>query len=178
VTSQSPADIQSAANKESVLPDDTLQTITAMLRSAELEAGSAQMMDPELNLTNFLEKIAEIYEPMMAGRRDFLIIRVQTISVCSNKSLRTQMLVNLIESAIQHNASVTEIGLECRMESGRPTIRVADNGIGIPEAEHAAVLKPFRRLDASRSTRETGLGLSLASSIAWQTGPREPARRP
>ena len=164
--SQSPADVQKTANEAIALLDDTLQTFAAMLRIAELEAGGAHAMDSEVDLANLLMEIAEIYEPVMAERENSLIIRAQTVSVPGNKSLLTQMLANLIENAIQHNANGIEICLECRMVSGRPIIRVTDNGIGIPQVEHAAVLKPFRRLDTSRSTRGNGLGLSLASSIA------------
>ncbi len=45
--------------------------------------------------------------------------------------------------------------------------RIVDDGPGIPEELHEEVLKPFRRLEASRSreTGGTGLGLTVARSI-------------
>jgi signal transduction histidine kinase len=57
-------------------------------------------------------------------------------------------------------------------EGGQATIRIADEGPGIPEAELPAMLEPFARGEASRN-RETGgagLGLTLARAIAEQHG--------
>jgi signal transduction histidine kinase len=49
-------------------------------------------------------------------------------------------------------------------ESARLT--VADTGPGIPIAEKENVFRRFYRLDASRSTPGSGLGLSLIAAIA------------
>jgi signal transduction histidine kinase len=43
---------------------------------------------------------------------------------------------------------------------------VADNGPGVPAAERGRVVRRFYRLDASRSTAGSGLGLSLVAAIA------------
>ena len=45
-------------------------------------------------------------------------------------------------------------------------LRVADNGPGIPENERQAVLRRFYRLERSRTTPGSGLGLSLVAAIA------------
>ena len=47
---------------------------------------------------------------------------------------------------------------------GRSTI--SDNGPGIPDAERDKVFRRFYRLEKSRTTRGSGLGLSLVSVIA------------
>lgn len=44
-------------------------------------------------------------------------------------------------------------------------LRVADTGIGIPEAEREAVLGRFYRSDKSRHVPGSGLGLSLVMAI-------------
>lgn len=43
---------------------------------------------------------------------------------------------------------------------------VGDNGPGIPELERQKVFKRFYRLEKSRTTEGTGLGLSLVKAIA------------
>ncbi len=45
-------------------------------------------------------------------------------------------------------------------------LAVADEGPGIPPAEHEAVLRRFVRLDRSRGTAGTGLGLALVKAAA------------
>ena len=43
---------------------------------------------------------------------------------------------------------------------------VTDNGPGIPEAERDKVFDRFYRLDRSRTTKGSGLGLALVKAIA------------
>ena len=43
---------------------------------------------------------------------------------------------------------------------------VADDGPGVPTDERSRVLSRFYRLDASRSTPGSGLGLALVAAIA------------
>jgi len=49
-------------------------------------------------------------------------------------------------------------------------IAVADDGPGIPAPERDNVLRPFYRLESSRTTEGSGLGLSLVAVIAKQHG--------
>jgi signal transduction histidine kinase len=49
---------------------------------------------------------------------------------------------------------------------------VSDNGPGVPDSEREWVLRRFGRLEASRSTSGTGLGLRLVNTIADLHGAR------
>jgi signal transduction histidine kinase len=77
-------------------------------------------------------------------------------------------LTNLIANAINFGtraAIVVEDGAEL-------TIRVRDQGPGVPEAELERVFEPFYRLESSRNRDGggTGLGLSIARDIAQAHG--------
>ena len=47
-----------------------------------------------------------------------------------------------------------------------PELRVADSGPGIPSEERSRVTERFVRLEASRNSPGTGLGLSLVAAVA------------
>ena len=78
-------------------------------------------------------------------------------------------LGNLVNNALQYGehatVAVTDSGEEL-------TIRVLDDGPGIPEAELERVFEPFYRLESSRNreTGGTGLGLSIARDVAQAHG--------
>jgi signal transduction histidine kinase len=78
-------------------------------------------------------------------------------------------LGNLVDNALQYgehaSIAVTDSGDEL-------TIRVLDDGPGIPEAELDRVFEPFYRLESSRNraTGGTGLGLSIARDVAQAHG--------
>jgi len=78
-------------------------------------------------------------------------------------------LTNLIENAIRYGTRAT-----VRAEDGgrAVTIRILDEGPGIPEAELEQAFEPFFRGEASRSrdTGGTGLGLGIARNIARAHG--------
>ncbi len=71
---------------------------------------------------------------------------------------------NLIENALRH-AGRCEITL--LPSAGAVVVLVEDDGPGIPEAERAAVLEPFYRLDTSRNrdTGGSGFGLAIVKQI-------------
>ena len=79
------------------------------------------------------------------------------------KALR-RVLENIIDNAIKYgqaaHVTVEQIG-------HKAWIQVRDSGPGIPEEHLTAVLKPFVRLEGSRSreTGGTGLGLAIAANL-------------
>lgn len=75
-------------------------------------------------------------------------------------------LSNLVGNALRHARSQVEVSLVG--VDGRACLRVDDDGPGIAEADREKVVRPFTRLDDSRS-RDTGgfgLGLAIVSRIA------------
>ena len=86
--------------------------------------------------------------------------------VDGDSQLLQQLFSNLIENAICHNGPGTVIRLSATTQGDAVIARVADNGTGIAEDKREEALKPFYRLDESRSTPGNGLGLALAAAIA------------
>lgn len=80
-------------------------------------------------------------------------------------------LSNLVENAVKYGQSAS---IEVNDNAERLQISIRDHGPGIPEAEVKRVFEPFYRLEGSRSrdTGGTGLGLTIAKSIAELHGGR------
>jgi signal transduction histidine kinase len=78
-------------------------------------------------------------------------------------------LGNLVDNALQYGEHATIAVTDSAEEL---TIRVLDDGPGIPEAELERVFEPFYRLESSRNraTGGTGLGLSIARDVAQAHG--------
>lgn len=78
-------------------------------------------------------------------------------------------LTNLLDNAIRYGKRAT---LTAEEAADRITIRVLDEGPGIPEEEFERAFEPFFRGEASRSreTGGTGLGLGIARNIARAHG--------
>lgn len=90
-----------------------------------------------------------------------------TVYVRSNAF--TRLMNNLVTNAFRHAAKVS---VDAVHKKGWLTIRVDDNGPGIPPESREDVFRPFVRLDEARNQDEsgTGLGLSIARDIARSHG--------
>lgn len=78
-------------------------------------------------------------------------------------------LSNLIDNAVLYGKRAEVVVEDTPVEL---TIRIRDEGMGIPEAELEKVFEPFYRLEGSRSreTGGTGLGLGIARNVARAEG--------
>ncbi|MBN2887582.1 MAG: HAMP domain-containing protein [Chromatiaceae bacterium] len=77
-----------------------------------------------------------------------------------------RILGNLLENALRYSDEAVEVRLYCGAH--QVLLRVLDRGPGIPEEELEAVLRPYYRLEHSRSrdTGGSGLGLAVAHQLA------------
>jgi two-component system sensor histidine kinase SenX3 len=84
----------------------------------------------------------------------------------------TMAIHNLIENAINYSPAETKVAVSTSIENKIITISVADQGIGIPEAEVERIFERFYRVDPARSreTGGTGLGLSIVKHIITKHG--------
>ena len=79
---------------------------------------------------------------------------------------------NLLENAINYSPENTKVSISAEVADDIVEITVADQGIGIPEAEIERIFERFYRVDPARSreTGGTGLGLSIVKHVASNHG--------
>ena len=78
-------------------------------------------------------------------------------------------LANLLENAVKYGKSARAVVAD---DAARLELRIQDEGPGLSEAELEKVFEPFYRVEGSRSreTGGTGLGLTIARSVAEAHG--------
>jgi signal transduction histidine kinase len=115
--------------------------------------------------------IGEAYQPAAEDSDHTLDYRIDDgIRLTGDRQLLAQMISNLVENALRHTPADSTVSLGLRKTSTGFEIEVADNGPGIPEDERDKVFDRFYRLDRSRSTAGSGLGLALVKAIAGLHG--------
>jgi signal transduction histidine kinase len=77
-----------------------------------------------------------------------------------------QMFANLLENASRHTPSGTRIEISAARIGRAAVVEISDDGPGVPEALRTKVFQRFFRLEESRSTPGSGLGLSMVAAIA------------
>ena len=138
-------------------------------RSPRSRAAAPRRGSHRSNLAELARTFTEIYEPSAEdrGQRIALVDATGgTATVTGEKGLLGQVLANLIENALRHTQEGCRITVRLARAAGAVVLEVADTGPGIPEAERANVLRRLYRLERSRTTPGSGLGLALVSVIA------------
>ena len=147
--------------------DEILSMFRALLRIGSLEAGIGNDRFKPVNLSDVLERVALAYQPAVEDHGKALKLSIAPdILVNGDAELLAQMFNNLIENALVHTTAHTLITVSLRRELNAVIAVVADNGPGIPAAEHGHVVQRFYRVENSRSLPGAGLGLSLAAAVA------------
>ena len=169
-TNRSDLSMYESAVEEAVQEIDGIsETFDALLRISEIEAGARKTKFVDVELNGLLNNIIDALEAVAEEQRHQLIgsiANLPLLTVHGDRKLLNQLFINLIENAIMHCPSGTEIRVELTDEDDYPNVKVRDTGTGIPPEEREKVFRRLYRLEKSRSTRGSGLGLSLVSAIA------------
>ena len=81
-----------------------------------------------------------------------------------------QILSNLLSNAARYTNEGGHVDLSLSTEGNRVSLRVKDDGIGIPEHSRERIFERFYRVDAARSRAvgSTGLGLAIVKHLVSQ----------
>lgn len=147
--------------------DAILETFSALLRISQIEAGARRAAFSDVTLGQIVSTVSDAYAPVAEDRSQRLEAVIdRTLSIRGDRDLLTQMVANLIENSIHHCPAGIGISVTLRQEAGTPVLCVADSGPGIPASEREKVFRRFYRLEASRTTPGSGLGLALVKAVA------------
>ena len=164
-----PADYQAAIDRAIAEADALLETFTALLRIAQIEAGVARAGFVPVDLAALVDDVCRTLAPVAEDEGRVLSWSTGAPArIPGDRQLLAQLLVNLVENAIRHTPRGTRIEVTLQPGAGGPELAVADSGPGVPAGEREHVLERFYRLEHSRTTPGNGLGLSLVAAIAAQ----------
>ena len=164
-------DYASATEAAIAEADEMLEIFSALLRIAQIEAGAQKSAFATVDVSELARSVGEAYLPAAEDSQHRLVLEIQDgVTFNGDRQLLAQMLSNLIENALHHTPDGTIVTVTVRKPASKLEIEVADTGPGIPQAERDKVFERFYRLDRSRGTAGSGLGLALVKAIAGLHG--------
>lgn len=148
---------------------DAIQhTFDAILRIAQIEGGNAQLRRETLDLGALASLVHDMLEPVAEEMGHQLELDAPPIKAEGDREMLAQALTNLVENALHHCPAPAQI----KIVVAANTLSVCDDGPGIAEDDRDRVARRFYRLERSRNTVGSGLGLSLVQAIARLHGGR------
>jgi len=147
--------------------DQLIATFNALLLIAETDAGAARGAMSPLDLASVAGDVSELYEPLADEKNVTLTLVTASVpAIEGNRSLVAQALANLVDNAIKYTPAGGRVAVSISQSFAGIDLCVADSGPGIAAEDRARVVERFVRLEASRNSPGTGLGLSLVAAVA------------
>jgi len=158
---------QSLLNDTIIELDEILSRFSSILRISQIEMRNQQRGFHDIDLAQIAREVVELFDPSAEEKAVKLeLLANEEVPVFGDRDLLFDALSNLVDNAIKHGADNNAVMIEvCRGASG-PVVTVADHGPGIPADERRNVFKRFYRLEHSRNSPGSGLGLSLVAAVA------------
>jgi signal transduction histidine kinase len=110
-------------------------------------------------------------EPADRSGKRLRLAREEAAGVWGDSTDLAHILDNLIENALRYCPPGTEVAVETSRDNGRATLRVCDDGPGIPPEDRTRVFERFYRgTNGRRAGPGTGLGLAIVAELARRWG--------
>ena len=141
--------------------------INDILMISRLESKDAEVAFSDVRLSVLLDEITDRFKPMAASQQVFLHVDCQPLCVHANLQQMKELLGNLIGNAVKYNRPGGQVWISVRQQDQGVSLRVRDNGVGIPKESLDRIFERFYRVDKGRSRKQggTGLGLSIVKHI-------------
>jgi signal transduction histidine kinase len=146
--------------------DNLIETFNALLSIARAEAGGQSGDWERIDLSEVASVVCELYEPLAEDKGVTLtLVTADEVATLGNRQLVAQAIANLADNAVKYASQGGHVWLRTAALPS-PRVEVADDGPGIPPDQRERAKQRFVRLDTTRTTPGSGLGLSLVDAVA------------
>ncbi len=145
--------------------DRMTRIVKDLLTLSKLDYGRMDLTFRRFSIQEMLENVytAMKLDAQNNGHTLTLDMQPDLPEMVGDKERLEQVVVNIISNSIKYTPSGGRIHVSAaQTDQGAIELRIADNGIGIPEEDIPRLFERFYRVDKARSRQKGGTGLGLA----------------
>lgn len=147
--------------------DSVLEMFGAILRISQIESGNRRSGFRKIDFSDLVVQVCDTFSPAFEEDGKTLKHEVPPgVAVYGDPELLTLCLSNLLENANLHTPAGSAVSILLRRDGGKVELAVCDNGRGVPAHLREKIFERFFRVDPSRTTTGSGLGLSIVAAVA------------
>jgi signal transduction histidine kinase len=150
--------------------------VNQVLDMAKIESGHAEWHTEEVDLCALVKQAVVTTSELFRERQTQVSITLpeQAQRLWADPDRLTQVMLNLLSNAAKFvPVPGGRVGVSLSLEDAQLTVRVADNGPGVPADQQALVFERFRQGgDTANRPQGTGLGLPISRQIVEHFGGR------
>lgn len=140
--------------------------IDNLLLTARMENGQHELQFKTIDLEQFVEELVKKYGHIIRQKHQ-LKLDIESITVQSEETALTSILLNLLENATKYSPADSTITIKAFQKNGSSIIQIIDEGSGIPKEEKELITQKFYRIgnENTRNSKGSGLGLYIVSQL-------------
>ena len=143
--------------------DWLIRMVENLLSVTRIDGGKVRIVKTPTVLEELIDSVLIKFRKRYPGQavqveipEDFLIIPMDAVLI-------EQVIINLLENAVQHAEGMTQLWLRVRCKENKAVFEVADNGCGIPRDRLDSLFDG--RMDGADGHKNMGIGLSVCATI-------------
>jgi two-component system phosphate regulon sensor histidine kinase PhoR len=170
-----PARMRDRIGKLEIETGHLSQMVTELLDLTRIEGGGGQLHLDDVDLGRIAT--ASVERLRLFGERHGIEFRLDVPPACplvrGDGDRLGQVFINLLHNAVKFSPNGGEVRVTIEVRDRELVAKVADHGIGIPEADRGRVFERFYKVDRARNRGAgTGLGLAIARHVVEGHGGR------
>jgi PAS domain S-box-containing protein len=135
--------------------------IDVMLDISRLQTGQLTIMRAPLDISALVRRVADDIRPTLVQHTLSCDLPDTPLMVEGDELRLEQVLQNLLSNAVKYSPDGGSISVRAERQAERVCIAIADQGIGIPQANLPNLFKRFYRADNVDPQQISGMGIGL-----------------
>jgi PAS domain S-box-containing protein len=136
--------------------------IAAMLDISRLQTGQLTILRTPLDIGALVRRVVEDMQPTLVQHTLTCNLPDTPLMTEGDELRLEQVLQNLLSNAVKYSPDGGSITVQAERQAERVRIAVADQGIGIPQANLPMVFERFYRADNVDPQQISGMGIGLS----------------
>jgi signal transduction histidine kinase len=143
----------------------SVKTLTDILNEflslGKIEEGKVEVKSELIDVSEFINSITNEMNVLLKPGQEIKYEHSGNTSTYTDSSLLKHVLINLISNAIKFSPENANILISCKVDNENTTIKITDQGMGIPMADQIHLFERFFRATNATNIQGTGLGLHI-----------------
>ncbi len=143
----------------------SVKTLTDILNEflslGKIEEGKVEVRAALFDISEFINGINNEMNVLLKPGQEINYEHSGNTNTYTDSSLLKHVLINLISNAIKFSPDNARIKISCKVDNENTTIKITDQGMGIPMADQVHLFERFFRATNVTNIQGTGLGLHI-----------------
>lgn len=145
-----------------------IRMVENLLSVTQINGGNVRLAKDPTVLEELIDAVLVKFQKHHPGQAVLVTIPDDFVSIPMDAMLIQQVLINILENAVDHAEGMTELSLDVSCHNNRACFCIRDNGCGIPAERMDNLFSGYldrQQIPADGSRSNMGIGLSVCATI-------------